>query len=848
MLSSIIKKNVLKTLLLILVLLFLVGVVSAQSQEAMCLEPNAISPPQVLSCLEQGLTQLSMILDVKLAEVLGFSPEEMLNYMSQDSDLLRALKVNPSLLDDDIIYQNFDSRLIATPSLVNDFKGIKSYWFSLFDVTETNCNITFYNGSKIMFSNKLGFSDINNVAGVVLDDSCFATIPNSIIVKKGTFDLEEDDLRIINGELVVPEGLEVDIYSRNTQIFYQDILYESADYMNSSFKGNTTSFSGELVILNTTSDEIKYVVDGGITFNTDKIKLKKESIIKLYKDNGYYLKINSPVDYELALDCSSRKNCVMIKPDPLSDIYALYSDIINDSTDAKQYVDEKIKEYKLTHFGQTTEGANDLILIEINSLRSINSAGGNLLEYIVKRTAPPPVFPDGTSIESDSQRQVREFLISVYDNLRFGRNPVPILNDHESDILIAIFDETQDLNDAIEPVNKLLVELYNLNTDSNSIKDYIKNKNLTFQDVLIVHAVKDNISILDVNNSINTLIAHFGLGSSSGGKIFLNKEGKAQAVLEKSAFDLEGNPSYVKMNLFSDYETSSGETHELKYEYGELSMCSDCVTYGLYTPRDENFPDGILYADSDRLAEIVTEIFNSHLASIAKTNLGTHYGSEWYIYDSSKKLIRDYANRGTKLKRTSCIGYALETLNVYYSEVGGSELSLWKKVKSRSFEICKDHPTNVLVTKETGVLTNGLLAICLAQELEKVGWEVYAYANSKQSYKPDYDTVKRNALKFKKMHPGTTNATRVPVVGFIDVIDESHPFGNYAFGATRAGGHVWNIIGGSSKHYEIYEVHYDRSPSDQYLFESPLNDRWDVDHTLDKFANSWGFLVAPPKT
>ncbi|MBU2442575.1 MAG: carbohydrate-binding domain-containing protein, partial [Nanoarchaeota archaeon] len=570
------------------------------TQPLMCTEPNSLSVDKIKECLEQELIQANQLSDEKLVETLKKYPE--IAQTIENKDLTRAINTSIELLEQEEIFGELDNRTIKDVKILNENKKIKAEWFKKYNITDQGCNLTSYNGTRIQTKN-ITINDKEKAKGLNLTTSCEGKIATNITIKKGNITLTNSTITISDGEINITTKQNITIQANKTQVYIEKELYESLDNFSLTIQNNSVKVKGEVARLNTSNNTLTSITNKEAEYNENETYIGENTTIWLYEKNELFLKIKAESKTKIGGNCTGEENCIQIENDPADELYSTYLNIINDSTDVKKYVDEKIDEYKIRNSGLTSEDDPlTEILVEISYMKTLSDQQ-ELLKYSLVNSAPPSasLTPEGKQYIDT----IKKFFAEVYDRVRAGEDSFAVLSDLENKTRIKIYDSTSNLlnEEDQDPIIKLLLFVNNSNLDSEQLRSEINKLNLSFKKALVVNSTKGTIEIIDVNDTVTTINVSFGLQDSIGGNILFSKQGKAEAQINKTKLDIKGNPKNFKVNVESDYLNSKKEEHKLKYDFGEVSMCTECKTVGRYSSERKK-PEKILKADSKRLYEI----------------------------------------------------------------------------------------------------------------------------------------------------------------------------------------------------------------------------------------------------
>jgi len=440
------------------------------TQPLMCTEPNSLSVDKIKECLEQELIQANQLSDEKLVETLKKYPE--IAQTIENKDLTRAINTSIELLEQEEIFGELDNRTIKDVKILNENKKIKAEWFKKYNITDQGCNLTSYNGTRIQTKN-ITINDKEKAKGLNLTTSCEGKIATNITIKKGNITLTNSTITISDGEINITTKQNITIQANKTQVYIEKELYESLDNFSLTIQNNSVKVKGEVARLNTSNNTLTSITNKEAEYNENETYIGENTTIWLYEKNELFLKIKAESKTKIGGNCTGEENCIQIENDPADELYSTYLNIINDSTDVKKYVDEKIDEYKIRNSGLTSEDDPlTEILVEISYMKTLSDQQ-ELLKYSLVNSAPPSasLTPEGKQYIDT----IKKFFAEVYDRVRAGEDSFAVLSDLENKTRIKIYDSTSNLlnEEDQDPIIKLLLFVNNSNLDSEQLRSEI---------------------------------------------------------------------------------------------------------------------------------------------------------------------------------------------------------------------------------------------------------------------------------------------------------------------------------------------------------------------------------------
>jgi len=109
---------------------------------------NKLDAKDLASAIEQGkIKDMSIVNDNKLADALKDNPSIAVKL--EDKDFARAINQDASLIDNNKIFENIESRAKKNTFILNDNPTIKKKWFSKHGITDEGAELESYDGTIV---------------------------------------------------------------------------------------------------------------------------------------------------------------------------------------------------------------------------------------------------------------------------------------------------------------------------------------------------------------------------------------------------------------------------------------------------------------------------------------------------------------------------------------------------------------------------------------------------------------------------------------------------------------------------------------------------------------------------
>ena len=330
---------------------------------------NKLDAKDLASAIEQGkIKDMSIVNDNKLADALKDNPSIAVKL--EDKDFARAINQDASLIDNNKIFENIESRAKKNTFILNDNPTIKKKWFSKHGITDEGAELESYDGTivKTKGSEATTFN-INDHPGAKVLPSGRLVLSNGVEIAYAAVTKGEDEsINVDGGYTDLSNSENSNVYITNGAVQIGDKVYASStkEQIHITAKDGENVIVGEKVVeMDKTNGETTAVFTGKITnyadghtqlgSNTDFTEYsndKKNLQYSVTKDTDYYLgegcsnSINSCIEMDKEnnyIKVIAKSNNEIIINNFNQQINAMTVPIITDSSTLK-YVEKSMEE------------------------------------------------------------------------------------------------------------------------------------------------------------------------------------------------------------------------------------------------------------------------------------------------------------------------------------------------------------------------------------------------------------------------------------------------------------------------------------------------------------------------
>ena len=278
---------------------------------------NKLDSQQLAEAIERGdITNIKIVDDNKLAAALKAKPS--ISVKLKDDDLARAVNQDLSLMDNNQIFGDIDSRAKNDVFILNNNPRIKKRWFEKYGIRDEGAELQSYNGVTVATKGKESTTfGVRDHPGAMVLQSGRLVLPNGVEIASGTVTKKSDgSLNVEHGLTIIPKGTETSVYVIDGVVIIGDKKFYSQSEMYIESKKEKITIKGKKIMeLETKSSKQISLFTGAIIDYADGHRELETGTLYNSMINGKTSRIYSVSKltqyFNKEAQCDSVKSCIV---------------------------------------------------------------------------------------------------------------------------------------------------------------------------------------------------------------------------------------------------------------------------------------------------------------------------------------------------------------------------------------------------------------------------------------------------------------------------------------------------------------------------------------------------------